>query len=103
MMSVMNETAEPRPGVVYRIQGNCQGNLSVYESASVKFDRKYNNSDINKVIIKRRSGFIYVNFNDSTDEKIIDMSSLPTPFDSPLVFGCSLDGSGNPQRFLTGT
>lgn len=31
------------------------------------------------------------------------MPSLPTPFDSPLVFGCSLDGSGNPQRFLTGT
>ena len=58
---------------------------------------------MNKEVLKRRNGILYVNFNDGEDEQLLDMTYLKTPFDSPITFGCSLNGSGNPQRYFKGT
>lgn len=103
MMSAMDETATPWPGVVYRVQSNTEDNLAANASASVKIDKKINKNNINKVSLKRRNGILYVSFNDGTEEELLDMSTLTAAFDSPLSFGCSLDGNGNPQRYFTGT
>ena len=65
--------------------------------------KKYNKNGINKVSIKRRSGILYVSFNDGADERILDMTSFTASFMSPTVFGCSLTGDGTPQRNFTGT
>lgn len=102
IMSAMDESGSPWPGIVYRVQSANEDNLAANVNGSIKTDKKYNKNGINKVMIKRRSGVIYVNFNDGTDERLLDMTSLTTTFDSPLIFGCSLDGSGNPQRYFTG-
>ena len=48
-------------------------------------------------------GVLYISFNDGADEQLLDMTSQTSTFDSPLTFGCSLNGSGNPQRYFTGT
>lgn len=102
MMSAMDESGEPWPGVVYRVQSNTQDNIAANVTKSVKADRKLRNN-INKVLIKRRNGILYMSFNDGADEQLLDMTTLSTPFDSPVTFGCSLDGVGNPQRYFTGT
>lgn len=102
MMSAMDESGSPWPGIVYRVQSSTQDNICANASNSVNLDRKYNNN-INKVLLKRRNGILYVSFNDGEEEQLIDMTSLSKTFNVPLVFGCSLNSSGNPQRYFTGT
>lgn len=103
MMSAMDESGSPWPGIVYRVQTSTQDNICANASNSIKIDKKFSNSNINKVVLKRRNGILYENFNDGEDEQLLDMTSLSTPFDAPVTFGCSLNGSGNPQRYFKGT
>ncbi len=102
-MSAIDETGSPWPGVVYRIKNNSYDQIAANVTTSKKIQKDYNNSNIEKVIIKRRSGMLYVNFNDGDDELLLDMTSLNAAFDAQVVFGCSLNGSGNPQRYFIGT
>ena len=102
MMSAMDESGSPWPGVVYRVQSNTQDNLAANATNSAKVDRKFGNN-VSKVVLKRRSGILYMSLDDGADEQILDMTTLTTAFDSPLTFGCSLTSSGTPQRYFKGT
>ena len=104
MVSAMDETGSPWPGIVYRVKSSTQDELAANASNSTKTNKMYQNADVNKVSIKRINNIIYISFNDGFDTRIIDFSSmLSNPFDIPVTFGASLDGSGNPFRYFTGT
>ena len=72
-------------------------------SDSIKIENRFDRSNINKVLLKRRSGILYVSFNDGYDIQLLNMSSLNNTFNVPLTFGCSLNESGSPQRYFNGT
>lgn len=104
MISVMDESDSPWPGIVYRVKNGKEDQLGVNASSSVKTERNYQNSDINKVSIKRVNNIAYISFNDGFETKLLDLSSmLSNPFDVPATFGASLDGNLNPFRYFTGT
>ena len=102
MMSAMDESGSPWSGVVYRVQSNTQDNLAANATNSAKTDKKFSNN-VSKVLLKKRNGILYMSLNDGADEQILDMTTLTTPFNSPLTFGCSLTSSGTPQRNFIGT
>ena len=102
IMSAMDETGSPWPGIVYRIKSSTYDEISANVNASAKIEIDYPN-DINKVLLKRRNGILYVSFNDGEDEQLLDMTAFDKTFDVPLTFGCNLNGSGKPQRYFKGT
>lgn len=103
MMSAMDESGSPWPGIVYRVQSSTEDNICANVSSSIKKDIKYKNNTINKVLLKRRNGILYVSFDDGADNQLVDMTTFTSMFDSSLTFGCSLNSSGNPQRYFRGT
>ncbi len=104
MVSAMDETGSPWPGIVYRIKSANEDEIAANASNSTKANKTYQNADVNKVSLKRVNNIIYISFNDRFDTRIIDFSSmLPNPFDIPVTFGASLDSAGNPFRYFTGT
>ena len=103
MMSAMDESGSPWPGIVYRIKSNTSDQVAANANNSNKIEKDYNRNNINKVLLKRRNKILYINFNDEEDEQLLDMTSLTQPFDIPLTFGCSLNASGKPQRYFIGT
>lgn len=102
IMSAMDERASPWPGIVYRVQSSTQDNICANVSTSIKTDSKFNNS-VSKVLLKRRNGILYVSFDDGADQQLLNMTSFTQTFDVPVTFGCSINGSGNPQRYFKGT
>ena len=104
MMSIMDETGSPWPGMVYRVKDSNNDQFGVNASSFLKSEKNYPKIDIKKVSIKRTNNIVYISFNDGYDTKVIDISSLiQTPFDIPLTFGASLDGDLNPFRYFSGT
>ena len=103
IMSAMDETGSPWPGVVYRIKSSSFDEVSANVNGSNKIEKDYSANGINKVLLKKRNGILYVSFNDGEDEQLLDMTSLNKDFDVPLTFGCSLRGNGTPQRYFKGT
>lgn len=104
MVSAMDETGTPWPGIVYRVKSATQDEIAANASTTVKANKTYENSTVNKVSIKRINNIIYICFNDEFDTKIVDFSSmLSNPFDIPVTFGAGLDGEGNPFRYFNGT
>ena len=103
IMSCMDETGSPWPGMVYRIQNENSDQFGANVTTALKFERDYARNNVNKVTIKRRNHILYINFNDGQDEQILNMTSLTTTFNVPVTFGSSLNGNGNPQRYFTGT
>ena len=103
-MSAMDETGAPWPGITYRLKSNStRDELSANASNSARNEKEYDNSNISKVLIKKRNGILYLKFNDEEDIRFLDMTSLIKKFDVPLTFGCSLKGNGTPQRYFKGT
>lgn len=104
MMSVMDESDSPWPGIVYRVKDSNNDQLGANASSSSKKERNYQNIDIDKVSIKRVNNTLYISFNDGYDQNVINMSAIvDNPFDVPLTFGASLDGNLNPFRYFQGT
>ena len=104
MVSAMDETGSPWPGIVYRVKSSTQDELAANASNSTKTNKMYQNADVNKVSIKRVNNIAYISFNDGFETKLLDLSSmLSNPFDVPATFGASLDGNLNPFRYFTGT
>lgn len=103
LMSAMDETGTPWPGMVYRINNGNEDQFGANSNASTKMQENYTAKNINKVTIKRINGILYINFNDSGDEKVLDMTGLAKTFNSPVAFGASLKADGTPQRFFKGT
>ncbi|MCR5185610.1 MAG: InlB B-repeat-containing protein [Clostridia bacterium] len=103
ILSAMDETGIPWPGIVYRILDGTSEELGANVTEQIKSQKSYKRANIQKVSIKRVNGILYVNINDTVDTQFLDMTTLTTPFDSPLVFGASLNRHGNPQRYFKGT
>lgn len=104
IVSAMDETASPWPGIVYRFK---KGSSTIHQvganvNTSIKNEKDIEDT-INKVNIKRTNGIIYLKLNDGEYEEFLDMSSLDTTFFIPLTFGASLKGNGTRQREFTGT
>jgi len=103
-MSSMDESGKPWPGIVYRLQSSGSlDEIGANVSDSIKIENRYSRDGLNKVLLKRRSGILYVSFNDGEDEQLLDMTSLDKTFDIPVTFGCSLNNKGAPQRYFKGT
>lgn len=103
LMSCMDETGSPWPGIVYRIKNISNDQFGANTNGSIKVENDYANSEITKVSLKRASKILYIAFNDGDYERVLDMTKLTQTFDVPLTFGASLNGSGNPQRYFKGT
>ena len=103
MVSCMDETGSPWPGLVFRVANGNQDELIANVTTSTKVNKYYPKAEIKKVVIKRKNGIIYVNSNDTGDVQALDMTSLTTTFDVPLTIGASLNASGSPQRYFKGT
>lgn len=103
LMSCMDETGAPWPGVVYRIKDASNDQLSTNSNNSTKVENNYLNENITKVSIKRENHILYMAFNDEDYEQIIDMTQIVKTFRVPLTFGASLNAKGNPQRYFKGT
>lgn len=103
MMSAMNETAAPWPGMVYRVSSASKDQLAANATSSEKMQQDYKVEQVQKVTLKRISGILYLSLNDETGKEILDLSLITNAFDVPVTFGASLNGSGNPFRYFKGT
>ena len=103
IMSSMDESGSPWPGMTYRITSTTQEELAANVTTSNKIQNRYNRSDINKISLKRRNGILYLSINDEEYTQVLNMTTLSTTFDVPLTFGSSLNSSGEPQRYFKGT
>ena len=103
LISAMDESGSPWPGIVYRISNGSEDEIIVNVNGSTKVTKKYRRKEKNKVVIKRRSGVIYISINDGADSKVLDMTSLNKTFNVPLTIGSSLTAGGAPQRYFEGT
>ncbi len=104
IMNSMSEVGNPYPGLVYRVADNNNAKFVANTTAGVKFERSYSfASGANDVVIKRIGNSLYLSLGGSADDKVIDLSSLTTPFSVPTTFGASLDGNKNPWRYFIGT
>lgn len=101
MMSAMNESGSPWPGIVYRIKNQNTDQIAVNSTKNYMIEQDYNNA--NKITFFRKKGIIYLKFNDEEETVINDLSLIATPFDFPVTFGASLNGSLVPQRIFNGT
>lgn len=102
MMSAVDETGSPWPGIVYRTWSSTQDQLAANTSAT-KIDKKYKATSVQKVTLKRICGILYLQFNDGASTQLTDISLINTPFEVPVTFGASLDANKNPFRYFTGT
>ena len=104
LISAMDETASPWPGIVYRFKSgsNTEHQIGVNVNGSKKAEKNLG-SNVTKVDIKRTDGVIYLKINDGSFEEILDMSTLDKTFHVPLTFGTSLKSNGTPQRQFKGT
>lgn len=102
IMSSVDETGSPWPGIVYRTWSSTQEQLAA-NNPSLKVDKKYNSASIQKVTLKRICGILYLQFNDGTNTQIMDLSLINNPFEVPVTFGASLDANNVPFRYFTGT
>ena len=102
LMNAKNETGSPWPGMVYRIYGTNEYELSASNYVSSSKPRS-SIATTKKVSIKRENGMLYIKINDGSYTRLLDMSLIPSTFDVPVTFGASLDGNGNPQRYFVGT
>lgn len=104
MMSIMDESGLPWPGMVYRVHNSNNDQFGINASSSIKLEKDYSVLDVKKVSIKRINNIVYMGFNDGYDTKTIDVSTLLNkPFNVPLTFGASLDENLNPFRYFKGT
>lgn len=103
MMSCMDETGSPWPGMVYRIKNSSNDQFGANTNSTIKVEKNYANSEITKVSIKRTNKILFIAFNDGEYSQILNMTNLIKTFDVPLTFGASLNASGNPQRHFQGT
>lgn len=103
LISAMDESGSPWPGFVYRVSNGSEDEINVNVNGSIKVTKKYRRTDTNKVVIKRRSGVIYISINDGADSKVLDMTTLNKTFNVPLTIGSSLTAGGAPQRYFEGT
>ena len=103
IMDSMNETGSPWPGFVVRMSGT---NDILFKANSTTTNRKeytHNKEIVQKVKIRRIGKKLFYSIDDDTEIELMDYSDLAKTFDTPLTFGCSLDGNHNPQRFFKGT
>ncbi len=103
MMSAMDETGSPWPGITYRVSSSVKDNYSTNASSSESLSVDVANSNITKVAFKRINNSLYIQFNDGDETEILNMSLMTKTFDVPVTFGASLNGSLNPQRLFSGT
>ena len=103
LMSCMDETGSPWPGMVYRIKDSSNDQFGANTNSTIKVENNYANSEITKVSIKRTNKILYIALNDGDYAQVLDMTKLAKTFDVPLTFGASLNSRGNPQRYFKGT
>lgn len=96
IVSIMDESGSPYPGIVFRRNGNNQFQLIANTNGSITKTLSYN---INKSSInfKRESDKLYVEGNET-----LDFTNLIRTFNTPLSIGVSLDKNNNPFRYIKG-
>ncbi|MCR4753452.1 MAG: InlB B-repeat-containing protein [Candidatus Saccharibacteria bacterium] len=104
MVAAMDESGEPWPGVVFRVQNAQLFEISANANGNTKVETRYNREGIKSVRIKRTNKVLYLCFNDSDDcERILDYANILRTFNSPTAFGVSLKPNGTAQRPFKGT
>ena len=96
IMNCMDESGTPWPGIVYRITSGSEEEAIANVTTSIRIQPKYKRANVNKIILKRIDGILYININDAGDMVLLDMTSLTKRFNVPVTFGASLNASGNP-------
>lgn len=102
LVNMKNERINTYPGFVYRLYTKdstikLEGKGGTGNSASDK------QASVQKVVITRKDGIIYLTVNDGAQRQTYDYSKFKNYFDVPLTIGSSLDKNGNPFRFFKGT
>lgn len=102
IVSAMDETGSPYPGMVYRVSSSTQNELI---GNATKSSEKSNKHDVTteQVVISRESGVLYLRIGSGTKTKVIDFSTLTKMFDDTVVFGAGSNGSGGYRRWFKGT
>ena len=99
----MDETGEPWPGIVYRIENGNLDQLGVNVDSPQQYENWYNRNDVQKFALKKYNDSLYININGTDDVFLADMSTFAQTFNNNVTFGASLDGNNNPFRYFTGT
>jgi len=105
LMSVMDETAVPYPGIVVRVGD--EAHAGIYEVTAnnliVNNDSFYCDiATTNKFEFLRKDNILYVRVNEGVYTQINDYTDFTNYFDVPVTFGASLNAEGNPFRFFQG-
>ena len=104
LMNSMKEGSSPWQGFVYRInttenkfelRKGSNGNTSLYIPYPTE-------GTTQNVKFTRRNKILYYSIDGEDPIQIVDFSNVAT-FNFPVTFGCSLNGSLNPQRYFKGT
>ena len=102
LINAMDESGSPWPGFVFRFNKSQLFEIVSNITTSLKANKTYNLTSVNKVTIKRTNKILYISINNGIDQKLLDLSTLNKPFYVPLTIGSSLNGSLQPQRYFTG-
>jgi len=104
IINAIDESGSPWPGFVFRI-GSTNANQLEIEANVIKGSevtkRRERETGI-KVEIKRINDILYAKIGGDAEMQVINFSSMPQSFYSPLAIGASLNGSLKPQRQFTG-
>ncbi len=106
ILTAMDESGSPWPGIVFRL-ANSGGNYEIVATGdSRKVTRTFKIDSVKSVIIKRikngENQEIHICINNGNCTKVNDIN-ISEPFDARTAFGVSLNGSDNPQRQFEGT
>lgn len=108
LMNMFNEAATNSvyAGCVFRYDSGNSSKYNLRCDSSTSNTNKYTSIDIsgtNHVEFKRESDKFYYSINNGPFIQLINFSDFAYPHNVPLTFGASLNGSGNPYRYFTGT
>ncbi len=102
ILNSMKEGDSPWPGFVVRFSGKNNLAFKANCTSEIRKENTYGKNTVNTVKIKRVSGKLYYTINDGEQIELIDYAQLAKPFSTSLVFGCSIDANGSPQRYFKG-
>ena len=103
ILNAMDESSSPWPGFVVRTSGTDNIAFKANSTTENKIEKTYSKNSIHKIKIKRINSKLYFYIDDGEEIELIDHSDMANAFDTSLVFGCSMNQDGLPQRFFKGT
>ena len=94
IFSIMDESASPWPGIVFRRN---QNRYEINANSNTNSNFATSTYLISKVKVERKEDKLYIDNNEK-----LDLTNLSKNFNSPLTFGAALDGNSLPFRYFKG-